>query len=249
MKILHTSDWHLGRTLYGRKRYKEFVAFLDWLIDTIEKEAIDTLLVAGDVFDSTTPSNRAQELYYQFLYRVSISCCHHVVIIGGNHDSPTFLEAPKNLLRALNVHVMGCMSETLDDEVIVLYQHEQPQAIICAVPYLRDKDLRTVTPGESINDKTKKLLEGLENHYTAVCTLAKEKRKMFRQAGYDQVPIIAMGHLFTSGGKTTEGDGVRDLYVGSLAHIPATVFPAEIDYFALGHLHMPQIVDNTRHIR
>jgi exonuclease SbcD len=84
MKILHTADWHLGRTLYGRKRYEEFSAFLDWLAQTIADKKIDTLLVAGDVFDTSTPSNRSQELYYRFLCRVAASCCRHVVVIGGN---------------------------------------------------------------------------------------------------------------------------------------------------------------------
>ena len=85
MKILHTSDWHLGRSLYGRKRYEEFTAFLDWLTQTIEDEKVDALLVAGDVFDTSTPSNRAQELYYRFLCRVAASCCRHVVVVAGNH--------------------------------------------------------------------------------------------------------------------------------------------------------------------
>ena len=95
MKILHTSDWHLGRTLYGRKRYEEFEAFLAWLTETIREREIDALLVAGDVFDTSTPSNRAQELYYRFLCRVVASHCRHVVVIAGNHDSPSFLNAPR----------------------------------------------------------------------------------------------------------------------------------------------------------
>ena len=125
MKILHTSDWHLGRSLYGRKRYKEFSAFLDWLAQTIEDENVDALLVAGDVFDTSTPSNRAQELYYRFLCRVAASSCRHVVVVAGNHDSPSFLNAPKELLRALNVYVVGAVTESLEDEVIVLEKNPQ----------------------------------------------------------------------------------------------------------------------------
>ena len=118
MRILHTSDWHLGRPLYGRKRYQEFETFLDWLAATIDHEKVDVLLVAGDIFDTSTPGNRAQELYYRFLCRVAGSCCGHVVIIAGNHDSPSFLNAPRELLRALNVHVIGAMTENPEDEVI-----------------------------------------------------------------------------------------------------------------------------------
>ncbi|MEE4297627.1 MAG: exonuclease subunit SbcD, partial [Wenzhouxiangella sp.] len=85
MRVLHTSDWHIGRTLYGRKRYEEFEAFLTWLTETIQQNEIDALLVAGDVFDTSAPSNRAQELYYRFLCRVAASPCRHVVVIAGNH--------------------------------------------------------------------------------------------------------------------------------------------------------------------
>ncbi len=249
MKILHTSDWHLGRSLYGRKRYEEFSAFLDWLAQTIEKEKVDALLVAGDVFDTSTPSNRAQELYYRFLSRVSTSCCHHVVVIAGNHDSPTFLNAPKELLRALNVYVIGSMTDELADEVFVLHKDDKPEAIVCAVPYLRDKDIRTVEPGETTDDKNAKLILGLKNHYADVCTIAEQKRSEFEKNGHPGLPIVAMGHLFTAGGKTVDGDGVRELYVGSLAHVGEDVFPPSIDYLALGHLHVPQRVSNAENMR
>ena len=249
MKTLHTSDWHLGRSLYGRKRYQEFESFLDWLAQTIEDEKIDALLVAGDVFDTSTPSNRAQALYYRFLHRVAASCCRHIVVIAGNHDSPSLLSAPKELLRALDVYVVGSVTETLDDEVIVLHKDNKPEAIVCAVPYLRDKDIRTVEPGETIDDKNAKLIEGLKNHYANVCDIAEQKRAEFKSAGHVDIPIVAMGHLFTSGGQTVDGDGVRELYVGSLAHVGKDIFPKSIDYLALGHLHVPQVVGGVEHIR
>jgi len=250
VKFLHTSDWHLGRSLYGRKRYDEFSKFLDWLSSTIEEEGIDALLVAGDIFDTSTPSNRAQELYYRFLCRVSTSCCRNIVVIAGNHDSPSFLNAPKELLRALNVYVVGSMTENPEDEVIVLHdEKDRPQAIVCAVPYLRDKDIRTVEPGETIDDKNAKLIEGMKNHYADVCAIAEQKRSAFGKAGHMGIPIVAMGHLFTAGGKTVDGDGVRELYVGSLAHVGKDVFPSSIDYLALGHLHVPQCVGNAENIR
>jgi len=259
VKFLHTADWHLGRSLYGRKRYDEFSAFLDWLGDVIEEERIDALLVAGDVFDTSTPSNRAQELYYRFLCRVSASCCSHVVIIAGNHDSPSFLNAPRELLQALNVHVIGAIADDLRDEVIVLKTNpqtaeNQEAAVVCAVPYLRDKDIRTVAPGETIEDKNRKLLEGIKNHYAEVVRIAERKREdLIRQSAIknpqSQVPIIAMGHLFTSDGKTVDGDGVRELYVGSLVQVGEDVFPSCVDYAALGHLHVPQSVGGAEHIR
>lgn len=247
MKVLHSSDWHIGRALYEKKRYREFELFLNWLLETISQQGIDVLLVAGDVFDTSTPGNRSQEIYYRFLYQVaSCSSCRHVVVVAGNHDSPSFLSAPKDLLKALNVHVIGAISDSIEDEVLVLKNKDDlPELIVCAVPYLRDRDVRVAQPGESIEEKEKKLIEGIREHYFNVCELAEQKRKELKM----EIPIIATGHLFTSGGKTVDGDGVRDLYVGSLAHLTVDIFPSCIDYLALGHLHIPQKVSDSDNIR
>lgn len=120
MKILHTSDWHIGSALYGRKRYDESEQFLHWLVETIKNHSIETLLVAGDIFDTSTPSNTAQELYYRFLNEVSRTTCRHVIVTGGNHDSPSFLDAPKALLKAFNIYVVGSVAEREEAEVLVL---------------------------------------------------------------------------------------------------------------------------------
>jgi exonuclease SbcD len=246
LKILHTSDWHLGRTLYGRKRYEEHEEFLTWLAETIQENSIDALLVAGDVFDTSAPSNRAQELYYRFLCRVAVSSCRHVVVIAGNHDSPSFLNAPKELLKALDVHVVGSSSELPEDEVLVLSNEQGvPELIVCAVPYLRDRDIRVAEAGESVDEKERKLIDGIRTHYATVGTLAEQKRKKLEV----DIPIVAMGHLFTAGGQTVDGDGVRELYVGSLAHVTAGIFPTSFDYMALGHLHDPQAVNGSETIR
>jgi exonuclease SbcD len=246
MRTLHTSDWHIGRNLYGRKRYEEFEAFLTWLSDLINNEKIDVLLVAGDIFDNTTPSNKAQELYYKFLNRVAASECRHIVIIGGNHDSPSFLNAPKEVLSFLHVHVIGAAMESPANEVLVLKDSDRKEElIVLAVPYLRDRDIRSVEPGESVKDKDNKLIEGIRFHYKQVCEIAeKENNKLS-----NKVPVIGMGHLFAAGGKLMEGDGVRDLYIGSLARIRADIFPDIIDYVALGHLHMAQKVAGLDNIR
>ncbi len=246
MRVLHTSDWHIGRTLYGRKRYEEFEAFLTWLAETIQQNEIDALLVAGAVFDTSAPSNRAQELYYRFLCRVAASSCRHVVVVAGNHDSPSFLNAPKELLKALDIHVVGSSTESPEDEVLVLCnEQDAPELIVCAVPYLRDRDIRVAEAGESVEDKERKLIEGIRTHYAAVAALAEQKRE---ELGVD-IPIVGTGHLFTAGGQTVDGDGVRELYVGSLAHVTAGIFPACFNYLALGHLHVPQKVNGSETIR
>ncbi len=246
MKLLHTSDWHLGRALYNRKRYDEYEAFLNWLAALIESEDIDALLVAGDVFDNSTPSNRAQELYYRFLCRVAASPRRHVVVTAGNHDSPSFLNAPRELLKFLNIHVVGCASESPDDEIVVLKgPDDEPRLIVCAIPYLRDRDIRTAEAGESVEDKERKIVEGIRAHYRMVYDAAREKQASMKRP----VPIVAMGHLYTEGGKTVDGDGVRELYIGSLLHVGRDVFPECIDYLALGHLHVPQAVGGSDFIR
>jgi DNA repair protein SbcD/Mre11 len=246
MKVLHTSDWHIGRPLYGRQRYEEFEAFLDWLAVLVERENIDVLLVAGDVFDNSTPGNQAQALYYRFLCRVAASSSRHVVVTAGNHDSPSFLNAPRELLKFLNVHVVGAASDPPAEELIVIDGPDrEPRLIVCAIPYLRDRDIRTAEAGESVEEKERKIVEGIRAHYRRVCEAAEEKRAALKSA----VPIIAMGHLFAAGGRTVEGDGVRELYIGSLAQVRADVFLACIDYLALGHLHLPQRVGGSEFIR
>jgi DNA repair protein SbcD/Mre11 len=246
MRVLHTSDWHIGRMLHGRQRYGEFEAFLDWLAGLIEEESIDVLLVAGDVFDNSTPGNHAQNLYYRFLCRMAASSNRHVVVTAGNHDSPSFLNAPRELLRFVNVHVVGCASDPPEDELIVIDGPDgQPRLIVCAVPYLRDREIRTAEAGESVEDKERKIIEGIRAHYRRVCEAAEEKRALMKKP----VPVVAMGHLFAAGGRTVDGDGVRELYIGSLAQVRTDVFPACIDYLALGHLHIPQIVGGYDFIR
>lgn len=246
MKLLHTSDWHLGRALDGRKRYEEYEAFLNWLAALIESEGIDLLLVAGDLFDSSTPSNRAQELYYRFLCRVAASPIRHVIVTAGNHDSPSFLNAPRELLKFLNIHVVGCASASPDDEIVVIKGPDgESRLIVCAIPYLRDSEIRIAEAGESVEDKERKIVEGIRAHYRAAYRAAREK-----QAGLKRpVPIVAMGHLYTEGGKTVDGDGVRELYIGSLLHVGRDVFPECIDYLALGHLHIPQTVGRSDFVR
>lgn len=245
MKLLHTSDWHLGRTLYGRRRYEEFEAFLDWLVERMVEQGTEVLVVAGDIFDTTAPSNRAQQLYYRFLCQVAASSCRHAVIVAGNHDSPSFLNAPRELLLALDVHVIGNSTDPQDEVLTLRDAQGIPELIVCAVPYLRDRDIRQAEAGESVADKERKLLEGIRGHYATVAELAQQQRDAL---GVD-IPIVATGHLFTAGGQTVDGDGVRELYVGSLAHITAGVFDPCFDYVALGHLHVPQKVNDSEIVR
>ena len=250
LTLLHTSDWHLGRRLYGKPRYDEFKQFLDWQLQTLREQKVDVLLIAGDIFDTTAPSNQAQNLYYDFLSQVCHTDCRHVIIVAGNHDSASFLEAPKQLLKAFNIHIIGSMTDTPTDEVITLSdKSEQPELIVMAVPYLRDRDVRTVGHGERLDDKERKLTQGIKAHYAQIADIAIAQQAQLHAKYKRSIPIVATGHLFTVGGQTMEGDGVRDLYVGSLGSIGAEIFHPQIDYVALGHLHIPQAVGGQPHIR
>ncbi|MFO1383335.1 MAG: exonuclease SbcCD subunit D C-terminal domain-containing protein [Moraxella osloensis] len=250
LTLLHTSDWHLGRRLYGKPRYDEFKQFLDWQLQTLREQKVDVLLIAGDIFDTTAPSNQAQNLYYDFLSQVCDTDCRHVIIVAGNHDSASFLEAPKQLLKAFNIHIIGSMTDTPTDEVITLSdKSEQPELIVMAVPYLRDRDVRTVGHGERLDDKERKLAQGIKAHYGQIADIAIAQQAQLKAKYKRTIPIVATGHLFTVGGQTMEGDGVRDLYVGSLGSIGAEIFHPQIDYVALGHLHIPQAVGGQPHIR
>lgn len=240
MKILHTSDWHLGRTLYAKKdRHDEHQAFLSWLLETLQNEKIDILIVAGDVFDSAFPNNTTQKMYYDFLVSAFKKGCRNTIVVGGNHDSPSFLNAPKDLLAALNVTVIGNITENIEDEIIILRDTDnQPEAIICAVPFLRERDLGRFVEGENYADRARRINMGIQKHYEELAHIAQE----IRQNTGKWIPIIATGHLSVLGGLRGEDDGVRETYIGNIEALTPEIFPDIFDYVALGHYHIPRAI-------
>ena len=242
MKLLHTSDWHLGRMLYMKKeRSEEHARFLQWLLDTIRENTIDILLIAGDIFDSTSPGNASLKMYYDFLLKVRDCGCNHVVIVGGNHDSPGLLDAPKEILAVLNIKVVGKASENPEDNVFVLSgKNGLPLAIICAVPFLRERDISKYMEGETYSDRSKRITDCIRKHYETVAEIAKSKQNEY---GHD-VPVIATGHLSVAGGKTIADDGVRETYIGNIECVGNDIFPPCFDYVALGHYHIPSVISD-----
>lgn len=245
MKILHTSDWHLGRTLYSKKdRFEEHQAFLDWLLETIKENAVDALLIAGDVFDTSAPGIASQKMYYDFLIRVRNSGCRYVVVTGGNHDSPSFLNAPKVVLAALDVVVVGNATENTEDEILVLNdEHGAPALIVCAVPFLRERDISRFAEGMSYSDRSAKINESIKKHYQEIAALAELKRQELQR----DLPIVATGHLSVVGGLRNDDDGVREVYIGNIEGVGSDIFPDTFNYVALGHYHIPS--DIREHIR
>ena len=243
MNLLHTSDWHLGRTLYSKKnRQEEHVAFLKWLLTAIQENAVDLLLVAGDVFDTASPGSSSQKMYYDFLLKVRNSGCQNVIVIGGNHDSPSFLNAPKDILAALNVCVIGNASENIEDEIVVVTdQKENSIAIVCAAPFLRERDINRFTETETYSDRSKRIAENIRKHYEKLAETAENKRKSINR----KIPVIATGHLSVAGGKTTSDDGVRETYIGNIECVGSEIFSPIFDYVALGHYHIPSVISET----
>lgn len=240
MKLLHTSDWHLGQNFMGKSRQEEYEAFLSWLLSTIKEHDIDLLIVSGDIFDTGTPPNYALELYYNFLKVLStIHTLNRTIIIAGNHDSVATLKAPKQLLEVLNVHVITNGDE--DEEVVIpVANTDTTQAIVCAVPYLRDSVIREAVSGETISDKEQMVNRGIRSYYEDTYKKALELK------GDNKIPIIATGHLTTVGSRSSESE--RDIYIGGTLDIGGDYLGNLFDYVALGHLHINQIV-GVNHVR
>lgn len=244
MRILHTADWHLGHRLYDRDRTPEHRAALAWLLDTIEEENVDVLVVAGDIFDVANPSNQARELYYEFLGQLARTKCAAAVIVGGNHDSPTMLDAPREVLRWLNLHVVGAARTQVQEEVVEIAapDGDGPGVIIAAVPYLRERDIRKAKFGETSEERLAGLQEGISGHYREVADAAIALRQNL------DTPIIATGHLF-AGGASDHAEKKSYIYQADEHNIEGGQFPEVFDYVALGHIHRAQRVGGAEHIR
>lgn len=243
MNILHTADWHLGHRLMDEDRLEEFNFFLEWMIETIITRQVEVLLISGDLFDSAVPSAQTEKQYHDFLNKVIDTPCKHIIIVGGNHDSPQKLMVSSALLKRFDIHVIGSLARDWSEMLIPVKKsaltHEE--VVICAMPFLRNGDVLQAVSGESFEDMEKRYAHGLAHHYRQITDLAQEK-------GYiGQLPLIATGHLFVMG--QLPSDSERTIHVGKLGSIPANAFPEALDYLALGHLHRRQQVGGMPHIR
>lgn len=242
MKILHTSDWHLGQKFLAKDRLEEHQLALDWMYDLIQKEKVEVLLVAGDIFDIGAPPNYARKLYYQFLTRLLNTSCRHIIIVGGNHDSPSMLEAPKDLLEQLNMHVVGAVPEDFEAQVIELKDKQgKLEAVVAAVPFLRDRDLRKSASAESGLERIEVIKQSIREHYQRIGELVKAKK------AYGDVPKMVTGHLYASGADSSAKQD--NIYIGDRENIKASQFPDCFNYVALGHIHRPQRIGGFNHVR
>lgn len=238
MRIIHTADWHLGQFFYSKSRAPEHQAFLDWLLNQIEQHQVDALIIAGDLFDTGSPPSYAREMFNRFVVALQPSGCQ-LVVLAGNHDSVATLNESRELLACLNTQVITSATPHGEHQILTLKQRDgTPGALLCAIPYLRPRDILRSQAGQSGREKQISLLEAIEQHYQQCFAAA--------QALNSALPIIATGHLTTVG--VTKSDSVRDIYIGTLDAFPAQAFPPA-DYIALGHIHRAQRIANSEHIR
>ncbi|GAB5393014.1 MAG: exonuclease subunit SbcD [Alteromonas macleodii] len=253
MKILHTSDWHLGQSFFTKSRKNEHAAFLKWLLQQVEVHQIDAIIVAGDVFDTGTPPSYARELYHAFIGELQGMQCT-LVVLGGNHDSVSVLNESKALLKYLNSHVIASTYGELSEQVITLNDRKGlPSAVLCAVPFIRPRDVLVSEAGQSGTEKRQALGDAIKQHYGALYNEALSLRASIEEKQGEEgsknsaaIPIIATGHLTALG--VSQSESVRDIYIGTLEGFDAKGFPPA-DYIALGHIHRPQKVAKTEHIR
>ncbi|POT58444.1 exonuclease subunit SbcD [Citrobacter amalonaticus] len=236
MRILHTSDWHLGQNFYSKSRAAEHQAFLDWLLETAQSRQVDAIIVAGDIFDTGSPPSYARELYNRFVVNLQQTGCH-LVVLAGNHDSVATLNESRDILAFLNTTVVASAGHAPQ---ILQRRDGTPGAVLCPVPFLRPRDIMTSQAGLSANEKQQHLSGAITDYYQqqylSACALRGERN----------LPIIATGHLTTVGASKSEA--VRDIYIGTLDAFPAQNFPPA-DYVALGHIHRAQIIGGSEHIR
>ncbi len=240
MRILHTSDWHLGQNFYTKSRAPEHQAFLTWLRQTAADQQVDAIIVAGDIFDTGSPPSYARELYNRFVVELQQTGCE-LIVLAGNHDSVATLNESRELLACLNTRVIASAQLQPEGQAIILNKRNgEPGAVLCPIPFLRPRDITKSRAGESGSEKQLQLLEAITLHYQACFDAACQLR------GEQALPIIATGHLTALG--VTKTDAVRDIYIGTLDAFPASHFPAA-DYIALGHIHRAQTVAQSEHIR
>ena len=249
MRILHTSDWHLGKNLEGYSRMDEQEAFLKDFIGIVEENHIDLIIVAGDIYDSYNPPARAEKMFYDTLKKLSSGGKRMTLIIAGNHDNPDRLVAAGPLAKEHGIIMIGTPKTIVspgkygDHTVVdsgngyVEIEINGERAVILTLPYPSEKRLNEVLYDEmdteikkvqSYNDRIKSIFDNLSKNYR------------------DDTINLVVSHLFTIGSQ--EGGSERNVQLGGSFIVDGSCFPEKAQYVALGHIHKPQIVPGTNGI-
>lgn len=246
MRILHTSDWHLGQSFMNHSREREHTVLIDWLLDQVDAQSVDAVLIAGDIFDTGTPPSYARALYYRLIAQLHQRKVA-LLLLGGNHDSVSVLGESSPLMHHLNTTVIAATGDAAQHVVTLPRRGSAtPGCIVCALPFIRPRDVQQSQAGQSAQDKQRSLQTAIQDTYAQVFAAAQVQQAAHENAHGIRLPIIATGHLTTVGASSNES--VREIYVGALEAFPTNAFPAA-DYIALGHIHKPQKVGGLEHIR
>lgn len=243
MRILHTSDWHLGKTLEGVSRFQEQEQFLEELIEIADREAADIILIAGDVFDSPNPSAPAETLFYQTLKRLAKNE-RAIIVIAGNHDNPERLMAAAPLAKEHGVILLGMPKTVASDGIYNGFEVTEAGAgyiklafrnenvVVLSLPYPSEKRLNEILPAQDDENLSQKAYS--ERIGEIFAHLSKQYA--------DDTINLAVSHLYVNGGLETDSER-RIQLGGGLAVDAAKLPPAQ--YVALGHLHRPQKVSGA----
>ena len=232
MKIIHTSDWHLGQSFYGMERTEEHLAFLSQLCDTVKVERPDALIISGDIYDSVAPSLTAQRLYNKMMLELHGTLPEmKIVVTAGNHDSSSRLELHSDLWDAFDVKIVGNIERT--DEGVNYEKHIieiEGKGYIVAIPYIYQANYPATTDGEQASRMR-------HFHQTLLDNVALRNS--------NNLPVIMTGHLAVSGAdiKGHESKSMR------LVYEKLEELGSGYDYLALGHIHHPQFVTHSTNAR
>ncbi|MBQ2574679.1 MAG: exonuclease subunit SbcD [Bacteroidales bacterium] len=240
MKIITTSDWHLGNLFHGNDRLPEHKHFLAWLLNQIKEYQPDALLVAGDIFDNGNPSAAAQTAYYEFLAEATQICPQmHIIITAGNHDSASRLEAPRPMLTRHNVEVRGNIKHIwmlnenggywqtdYDDLIIPIRSKDGDEIIVLAVPYLRND----VVQNSNYSD-------GVNNFLHNLTSRAREL--------YPDRKTVMMAHMYAKGAEIATNDASEKIVIGGQEEVNMDGWSEHPEYFTCGHIHKRQHIWNT----
>lgn len=241
MRILHTSDWHLGRTLRGVDLSDAHAAFLDQLVAVARSERADAVLVSGDVFDRALPPLDAVNMLNDALARLTEVA--PVVLIPGNHDSPQRLGLNAKLLRD-QLHIRATLAD-IAHPVVLPDSTGHDGLVVYAIPYL-DPDMTRDRLGELAGaDGDGRIARSHEAVVGAALSMVHRDLARRRAANGTRIPAAVMAHAFVTGAQPSDSE--RDLRIGGVDSVPAALF-ADVgaDYVALGHLHGAQAVAGSR---
>src|SRR5690554_2226897 len=189
MKILHTSDWHIGKQLHKYDLSDDLDLFFEWLVNYIKSENIDVLLVSGDIFDQANPSHAAYKQYYDLLTTlINLDC--KIILTSCNHDSASVLNAPSELLKAFDISVIGGATNEVD-KMFIEVERKNEKIVVAAIPFLRDRDIRKSVAGETYATKIEQIKSGLQSYFANVNTHYKNN--------YSGEVFFVMGHLYVQG--------------------------------------------------